>query len=193
MLKMKKRLCIVFLVLLLAVTGVCPAFADDESASDLASNFEMFLMLSGKKCTRLEKGQVIFSTMDFDTEVVQVDHVTEDNVQIPIEYQFFDFAGGNTTLHFAVVKAALPGSAFGMTDENVMYCLFGNDYLNRYANLGRFYLTQDESGKWYVEMRYDLMLEPGSAGKVCYGVLNLLEKDIDEAVKDLKDLLSSYQ
>ncbi len=190
---MTKKLCIVLLALILAAIGICPAFADSAGASEIVSQVETFLTLSGRKSTRLEKGQINFSTMDFDTEALQVDHVTPEGIQIPIKYQFFDVTVRDTTLHFTVIKAVLPDSDFGITDENMGYYLFGNDFLNRNSNLGRFYFTQDESGKWYEEMRYDLMLDPGSAAKVCFGVLTLLEKDVDRAVNDLKEIMPSGQ
>jgi len=191
-LHMKKRLCIVLLVLLIALAGVCPAFADVR-ASEIASGFQTYLMLFGKQSNRLEKGQIHFSAMDFDTEAVRVDHVTPEGVQIPIIYHFFNYGTGDTALHFAVVKAAIPESLINLSDNNVISLLFYDDTLNEYSNLGRFYLVQNESGTFYLEMRYDLLLDPESSHEICSGVLSLLEKDIDTAVENLKIINSSGQ
>ena len=94
---MTKKLCIVLLALLLTVIWICPAFADPAGASEIVSQVETFLTLSGRNSTRLEKGHINFSTMDFDTEALQVDHVTPEGIQIPIKYQFFDVTVRDTT------------------------------------------------------------------------------------------------
>ena len=187
---MKKRVCVILLVLSIAFAGVYPAFADGE-ASDIASSFQLFLTLSGKKSTRSEIEQVHFSAMDFDAEVVQVDYVTAEGIQIPIKYHFFDYGTGDTAFHFAEVKAVIPESVVSLTDDNIAYLLFGDNTLTEYSNLGKFYLVQNESGNFNVVMRYALSLHPNSAAKICWGALGLLEKDVDIAVENLKTINSS--